>query len=243
MFIVNDPVTTEAYNADATDGGMNDAGITYSLGGINPGVFNINPDTGSVTYRTSPDRPGQPHSQHHRHRQRRQHRHHHGHRHRRVQRQRRPCESAGRAKPDVRRRAHHAHPDYPGNFDAATTAYTAEVGGGVTAVTVLAPPARTVLGVVAISGTAADGSALTAVIPTGIATDNTGTRRVSGLTEGANTITIEVTAPDSATIKTYTLTVNVASSPTFAGTIAAQTYTVGQPVSLSLPTATAALPR
>ena len=54
-----------------------------------------------------------------------------------------------------------------------------------------------------------------------------------------------VTAPDGAftlnpndgTQKTYTLTINVASAPVFVGTIAAQIYTVGQPVLLSLPTA------
>ena len=131
-------------------------------------------------------------------------------------------------------------------FDAATTAYTAKVGFGVTGVTVLAPPVRT-LGTVAISGTDADGSALS-VASFGGTSPPRGSRAVSGLTEGANTITIEVTAPNAAALpppddptKTYTLTVNVASSPTFAGTIAAQTYTVGRPVSLSLPTATGGL--
>ena len=128
------------------------------------------------------------------------------------------------------------------DFDAATMAYTADVGSGVTEVTVIAPPVRSIYGMVAISGTATDGStALTAVIPTGIDPDNIGTRRVSGLTEGDNLITIEVTAPDGTTIKNYTLTISVASAPAFARTIGAQTYTVGQLISLTLPTATGGL--
>ena len=55
-FVIGSPSGTEVYNAEATDGGDSDDGITYSLGDANDeGEFTIDSDTGSVTYRTNPD--------------------------------------------------------------------------------------------------------------------------------------------------------------------------------------------
>lgn len=73
-------------------------------------------------------------------------------------------------------------------FSADVTAYTASVGGTVSKVTVSAQPA--------------DGKAKVAVSGN------------SGLKEGANTVTVKVTAEDGKTTKTYTITVTRAKPPT-----------------------------
>ena len=99
-------------------------------------------------------------------------------------------------------------------FASGTTSYTATVGNSVSTVDVTAAPAdigtrRDSMGMlidgasVAIAGTAADGS-------TALTVSNAAT--VSGLTAGANVVTITVTAEDGSTTATYTLTVTVAAT-------------------------------
>ena len=53
-FALGSPSGTEVYNAEATDGGDADDGITYSLGGTDAAEFDIDSGTGSVTYTTAP---------------------------------------------------------------------------------------------------------------------------------------------------------------------------------------------
>jgi hypothetical protein len=51
---VNTPTSTTVYDANATDnGGANDVGITYTLGGTNASLFNIS-TTGAVTFKSTP---------------------------------------------------------------------------------------------------------------------------------------------------------------------------------------------
>ena len=212
--VIGAPIADSVYNAAATDGvGMPDDGITYTLSGTGTVPFEINSENGEVTYTstlanteadydveiTATDKGGNTAVV-------------------TVTVMVVFSDDANLANLQVASDLTPAGEiitviQIAPPFDAAITTYTANVGVGVTAVTVIAPPVRSTDGMVAITGTAADSSTLTAEIPTGIATDNTDTRRVSGLTEGANTITIAVTAPDGTT-KTYTLTVNVASAPT-----------------------------
>ena len=82
-----------------------------------------------------------------------------------------------------------------GAFSGATTHYTASVGNDVTETTVTA--------------TANDGGATYAVKLDGVA-DSDGT---VPLAEGSNVITVEVTAEDGQTTKTYTVTVTRAAAP------------------------------
>ena len=79
-------------------------------------------------------------------------------------------------------------------FVAATLAYTTSVGTNVTGITITAPTTNTAA-IIAIAGTDSDGTALTVA-----------ERVVSGLTAGANTITITVTAQTGVT-REYTITV------------------------------------
>ena len=55
---VNDPIATVVYDTNAKDGsGAADEGITYTLSGTNENLFNIDEDSGEVTYKvvqTSP---------------------------------------------------------------------------------------------------------------------------------------------------------------------------------------------
>ena len=238
--VLGDPIGDAVYDAAATDdGGVADAGISYTLSGTETVPFVIDGDSGEVTYRhiipnietdyaveiTATDKGGN------------------------TAVVTVTVTTVLSSNADLARLLVAPSlaslttliPITP-DFDADTTAYTANVGAGVTQVGIVAPPVR-LLGTEVISGTAADGSGLSIVSLSG--TTPRGSREVSGLTEGDNLITIVITAPDGNTTldpndgtqKTYTLTINVVSAPAFAGTIAAQTYTVGQPVSLSLPTA------
>ncbi|KAF3978686.1 MAG: BspA family leucine-rich repeat surface protein, partial [Methylococcales symbiont of Iophon sp. n. MRB-2018] len=91
-------------------------------------------------------------------------------------------------------------------FASDTLAYTVSVANTVTSLSVT-PTSTDSNANFVISGTAADGTALTV--------DTSG--QVSGLTEGDNTISITVTAQD--TVQTYTITVTVASAtPTVTNT-------------------------
>ncbi len=87
-------------------------------------------------------------------------------------------------------------------FANATLTYTASVGNAVTSITVT-PTTTSSDASFVISGTAADASTALTI------TDTT----VSGLTVGANAITIEVTAADGTTTETYIVTVTVAAVP------------------------------
>ena len=246
MFIVNDPVTTEVYNADATDGGTAVTGITYSLGGADAGQFNINPATGSVTYINSPsvaadhtivitatDKGGNTDTI--------------------TVTITVTITAAFSDNSDlsaltVTTTGGAAVPLSPA-FATATSAYTASVRQEVTSVTITLPTAHT--GATAdITGTAADGTALTVTDST--ITGSTATRAtISGLTEGIspNTITITVTAADGATMTVYTITLIRAPLLTFgtaangaAITIADQTYDIGEAIpTLTLPEATGGL--
>ena len=240
--VLGDPIANAVYDAAATDGsGMADVGISYTLGGTHALTFEIDADDGEVRYKTiqadevahsieitATDKGGNTAVV-------------------TVTVTTVFSDDANlanlRVTPSLTPEGDITTliPITPPAFDAATTIYTANVGSGVTEVIVIAPPVRSIYGRVAITGTAADDN--TPLTVTG--SPNTGTT-VSGLTKGDNTITIEVTAPDGfptpldatdGTKKTYTLTINVASAPAFTGTIGAQTYTVGQLISLPLPTA------
>ena len=246
MFIVNDPVTTEVYNADATDGGTADTGITYSLGGADAGQFNINPATGSVTYINSPsvaadhtivitatDKGGNTDTI--------------------TVTITVTITAAFSDNSDlsaltVTTTGGAAVPLSPA-FATATSAYTASVRQEVTSVTITLPTAHTGATAV-ITGTAADGTALTVTDST--ISGSTATRTtISGLTEGIspNTITITVTAADRATMTVYTITLIRAPLLTFgtaadgtAITIADQTYDIGEAIpTLTLPEATGGL--
>ncbi|MDD9818678.1 MAG: cadherin-like beta sandwich domain-containing protein, partial [Gammaproteobacteria bacterium] len=114
-------------------------------------------------------------------------------------------------------------------FASGTTSYTATVGNSVSTVDVTAAPAdigtrRDSMGMlidgasVAIAGTAADGS-------TALTVSNAAT--VSGLTEGANVVTITVTAEDGSTTATYTLTVTVAATTNTDATLSALSLSEG----------------
>ena len=185
--VLGAPMADAVYNAAATDGvGMADAGITYTLSGTETVPFVIDGDNGEVTYTstigntetdyaveiTATDKGGNT----------------------AVVTVTVTTVFSDDANLENLQVASDLTPageiitviPITPAFDAATTIYTADVGVGVAEVTVIAPPVRSTDGMVAISGTAADSSALTAVIPTGIASDNIGTRTVSGLTEGDN---------------------------------------------------------
>ena len=112
-------------------------------------------------------------------------------------------------------------------FVATTTAYSASVANSVTSITVT--PTTEHSGTVDIAGTAADGNELVV----------TGTS-VSGLTVGANIITLTVTAEDTVATTVYTIAVTRAAAPlSFDGTIIAdQIWTVDDTTTtLALPTA------
>ena len=243
MFIVNDPVATEVYNADATDGGgMADDGITYSLSGINAGLFTINPATGSVTYQTSPtdaaahtivitatDKGGNTDTI-------------------TVTVTAVLSDNAALSALTIVTSGGAAVPLSPA-FATATSVYTANIRQEVTSVTITLPTAHAGAGA-DITGIAADGTALTVTDST--ITGSTATRAtISGLTEGIspNTITITVTAADRATMTVYTITLIRAPLLTFgtaadgtAITIADQTYDIGEAIpTLTLPEATGGL--
>ena len=82
-------------------------------------------------------------------------------------------------------------------FDAATLMYTTAVRSSVTETTITAPTTNTAA-TIDITGTNTSGTALTV----------SGTT-VTGFTEGANIITIAVTAQDGAITQTYTITVTL----------------------------------
>ena len=244
MFIVNDPVATEVYNADATDdGGTADTGITYSLGGANAGQFTINPATGSVTYQNSPtdavvhtiditatDKGGNTDTI-------------------TVTVTAVLSTNSALSALTIVTSGGAAVPLTPA-FATATSAYTASVRQEVTRVTFTLPTAHAGATAV-ITGTAADGTALTVTDST--ATGSTATRAtVSDLTEGIspnNTIIVTVTAADSTTMTVYTINLTRAPLLTFgtdansAGiTIDDQTYNIGETIpALTLPIATGGL--
>ena len=85
-------------------------------------------------------------------------------------------------------------------FDTATTTYTTSVRSTITSTTITAT-ATDGNTAIEITGTDVSGAALTVNAATGV---------VSGLTEGANIITIAVTSQDSTTTATYTITVTQA---------------------------------
>ncbi|KAF3978659.1 MAG: BspA family leucine-rich repeat surface protein, partial [Methylococcales symbiont of Iophon sp. n. MRB-2018] len=87
-------------------------------------------------------------------------------------------------------------------FASDTTDYTASVANAVSNLSVILTSTDSNASFV-VSATAADGSALTV--------DANG--RVSGLSEGANTISITVTAQNTSTVQTYTVTVTRLSLP------------------------------
>ncbi len=231
MFIVNDPVATEVYNADATDdGGTDDDGITYSLSGANAGLFTIHPATGSVTYQTSPtdaavhtivitatDKGGNTDTI-------------------MVTVTAVLSDNAALSALTVTTTGDAVVPLSPA-FATATSAYTATVRQEVTSVTITLPTAHA--GATAgIAGTAADGT--TALNVTG--------STVTGLTEGispnTNTILVTVTAADMVTMNIYTITLTRAPLLTFGTgvTIDDQTYNIGETIAaLTLPVATGGL--
>ena len=92
-----------------------------------------------------------------------------------------------------------------GTFDSTTTSYTARVANSVTETTVTPTVSH---------------SGATYVIKLGGATDADG---VVSLAEGANVITIEVTAEDGNTAQTYTVTVTRAAPPSTDATLSALT--------------------
>ena len=55
---VGDPVSTLVYTATAIDGGVDDDRITYMLSRTDATMFNINANTGAVTYSASPNTAG-----------------------------------------------------------------------------------------------------------------------------------------------------------------------------------------
>ena len=241
MFVINDP-STEIYNANATDGGGTvDDRITYRFGGgANAGLFNINPDTGSVTYITSPieaaehtivitatDKGGNTDTI-------------------TVTVMAVFSSDSGLSALTIVTSGGAAVPLTP-VFATAATAYTANVIQKVTSVTITLPTAHAGATAV-ITGTAADGTALTVTDST--ATGSTATSAiVSGLTEGIspnNTIIVTVTAADGSTT-VYTITLIRAPLLTFgttadgitAITIVDKTYNIDKTIpALTLPIAT-----
>ena len=106
-------------------------------------------------------------------------------------------------------------------FDATTTAYTAGVTTGSTTITA---STTNTAATIAITGTDADGTALTVNSTT-----------VSGLTIGDNIITVVVTAQDGATTQTWTLTVNRVPVPS-TGDFVTSWRTSGAGESITIPT-------
>ena len=231
MFIVNDPVATEVYNADATDdGGMADTGITYSLGGANAGLFTIHPATGSVTYQTSPtdaavhtivitatDKGGNTDTI-------------------TVTVTAVFSDNAALSALTVTTTGDAVVPLSP-TFTDATSAYTATVRQEVTSVTITIPTDHA--GATAsITGTAADGTTVLTV------TGSTVTGLTEGISPNTNTILVTVTAADMVTMNIYTITLTRAPLLTFGTgvTIDDQTYNIGTPITaLTLPVATGGL--
>ena len=230
MFIVNDPVATEVYNADATDGGgMADDGITYSLSGTNAGQFTINPATGSVTYQTSPtdaaahtivitatDKGGNTDTI-------------------TVTVTAVLSTNSDLSALTVTTTGGAAVPLSPA-FATATSVYTANVIQAVARVIIATTKSRADAMTVRVTGIAADSSAL--AVTTSAVTGSTVT-----LEDGANTITITVTAADGTAMNIYTITLTRAPLLTFgAGTIDDQTYNIGETITaLVLPVASGGL--
>ena len=191
---VNDSIDTVVYDTNAKDGsGAVDEGITYTLSGTNENLFNIDEDSGEVTYKvvqTSPttdphhiilitatDRVGNPDS---------------------IDVTVTAVFSSNSDLSALTVVASDGDPvQLTPAFAAATSAYTADVDQESVTITTTARPAATTV----ITGTAADDA--TALTVTG--SPDTGTT-VSGLTEGDNTITITVTAADGTAMSIYTIT-------------------------------------
>ena len=109
-------------------------------------------------------------------------------------------------------------------FVAATTNYTASVATVSTSTIITAPTTNTAAAIV-ISGTDTNGDALSVNSTT-----------VSGLTIGANIITIVVTAQDGATTKTYTLTLTRAALIPSTGDFVTTWRVVAGDLEITIPT-------
>ena len=193
MVVVNDsiPMVTVVYDANATDNdGMADDGITYTLGGTDALTFEIDADSGVVTYKavqsveatheiiiTATDKAGNTDS---------------------ITVTITAVFSAESDLSALTVATSDGVVQLSPDFAAATLTYTADVDQE--SVTITTTTARSDAMAVTFTGTAADGSTLT------IADTTDTSATVSGLTEGDNTITITVTAADGTAMSIYTIT-------------------------------------
>ena len=230
VFLVGDPVTTVVYDATAIDEagtGMADENITYTLtGGASVGLFEIDPDSGEVTYISSPtssdthtivitatDKGGNIDTI-------------------TVTVTAAFSDNANLSALTVTTSGGTAVPLSPAFVDGTTT-YTANVRREVTSVTISTTTSRSDAMGVTFTGTAADGSNTDLTI-----TATGATATVSGLTDGDNTIIITVTAADGTAMSTYTITLTRATDLVFTPTtVADQIFTVSMTVALTLPEA------